>query len=33
MGAISLIENMEANSLLISKDEFDSNIERQMKDL
>jgi hypothetical protein len=33
MGAISFIETMEANSLSISKEEFDSNIERTMNEL
>ncbi|OBZ90211.1 Vacuolar protein sorting-associated protein 9a, partial [Choanephora cucurbitarum] len=33
MGAISFIETMEAKSLSISKEEFDSNIERTMNEL
>ncbi|ORX49924.1 hypothetical protein DM01DRAFT_1409369 [Hesseltinella vesiculosa] len=33
MGAISFIETMEANSLSISKEEFDANIERTMVEL
>lgn len=33
MGAISFIETMEANSLSITKEEFDSNIERTMTEL
>lgn len=33
MGAISFIETMEAKSLSITKEEFDSNIERTMQEL
>ncbi|KAI9273867.1 hypothetical protein EDC94DRAFT_672518 [Helicostylum pulchrum] len=33
MGAISFIETMEANSLSITKEEFDNNIERTMTEL
>ncbi|KAI9364561.1 hypothetical protein BD770DRAFT_357460 [Pilaira anomala] len=33
MGAISFIETMEANSLSITKEEFDNNIERTMSEL